>query len=72
MSEAIILDALGDQNIDFTNVSVPEIPQAQCTVAAMAVRNLGLDVVDIDEMIVEGERVAFEAGWHPPLALART
>jgi len=28
----------------------------------MAVRNLGLDEAAIDEMIVEGERLAFDAG----------
>jgi hypothetical protein len=34
----------------------------------MAVRTLRLDEAAIDEMIVEGERLAFDEGWHPPLA----
>jgi hypothetical protein len=33
-----------------------------------AVRTLRLDEAAIDEMIVEGERLAFDEGWHPPLA----
>jgi hypothetical protein len=70
--EVVILDALGDQNADFTDISAGEMFYAQGMVAGMAVRNLGLDEAAIDEMIVEGERGAFAAGRHPPLALAGT
>ncbi len=38
-------------------------------VAAAACRKLSLDEAAIDQMIVEGERIAFENGWHPPLAV---
>ena len=70
--EAIIRDAFRDQNVDFTNVSLGEMMQAQVAIAGMAVRNLGLDEAAIDEMIVEGERLAFDDGQHPPLAPAWT
>jgi hypothetical protein len=37
-------------------------------VAGGACLKLGLGEAAIDQMIVEGERIAFEQGWHPPLA----
>jgi hypothetical protein len=70
--EAIIRDAFRDQNVDFANVSAGEMFHAQIAIAGMAVRNLGLDEAAIDEMIVEGERLAFDDGRHPPLAPAGT
>jgi len=60
--EAIIRDAFRGQNVDFTNVSAGEMFHAQGAITGMAVRNLGLDEAAIDEMIVEGERLAFDAG----------
>ena len=60
--EAIIRDAFRGQNVDFTDVSAGEMFHAQGAITGMAVRNLGLDEAAIDEMIVEGERLAFDAG----------
>ena len=65
--EAMIRDAFRDQSVDFTDISVGEIFHAQCAITVTAIRNLGLDDAAIDEMIVEGERLAFYAGRHPPL-----
>ena len=66
--EAIIRDAFRDPDVDYTNVSREEMFLAQGLITSLAVRNLGLGEVAIDEIIVESERLAFEAGWHPPLA----
>jgi hypothetical protein len=70
--EAIIRDAFRDKSVDFTNVSLGEMMHAQVAIAGTAVLNLGLDEAAIDEMIVEGERLAFNDGRHPPLAPAGT
>jgi hypothetical protein len=70
--EAIIRDALRDKNVDFTNVSPGEMMHAQVAIAGMAVLNLGLGEAAIDEIVVEGERLAFDDGRHPPLAPAGT
>jgi hypothetical protein len=37
-------------------------------VAAFLSVRLGLDGAAVDEILREAERVAFERGWHPPLA----
>jgi hypothetical protein len=29
---------------------------------------LALAEADVTQLLVEGERIAFERGWHPPLA----
>jgi hypothetical protein len=70
--EAIIRDAFRDKNVDFSNVSLGEMMNAQVAIAGMAVLNLGLGEAAIDEIVVEGERLAFEDGRHPPLAPAGT
>jgi len=65
--KALIRDALGDK-VDYTNISVEKMFFAQWVIAGMAVVSLGLGEAAIDEMILEGERRAFDGGWHPPLA----
>jgi len=68
--EAIIRDAFRDPGVDYTNVSDAEMFIAQGAIAGMAVRALEVDEAAIDEMIVEGERAAFDAGRQPPVAPA--
>jgi hypothetical protein len=72
LCEAIIRAAFRDRSVNYTNVSLVQMMHAQCAMASMAVLNLGLDDAAIDEMIVEGERLAFDGGRHPPLAPAGT
>lgn len=66
--EAVIRVVLGDPDVVVSHIPHLEIFQAQVLVAAAACRRLGLDEAAIDQMIAEGERIAFVQGWHPPLA----
>lgn len=68
--EAVIHEALRDPDVEHANVSDGELFHAEVAVVAIAVRTLGLDEAAIDEMIAEGERAAFAADWHPPVAPA--
>lgn len=46
------------------------VHDCQAVVRWVAAQAAGLDEAAIDEMIAEGERAAFTAGWHPPVAPA--
>lgn len=70
-TEALILAAFDDQKVNLTHIPASEVLQAHGAVVIMAKLRLGLDEAAIDQMIVEGERTAFEHGWHPPLARLR-
>jgi hypothetical protein len=67
-TEAVVRFVLGDPDVVMSHVPNSELFHAQVVVAAGACLKLGLDEAAIDQMIVEGERIALEQGWHPPLA----
>lgn len=70
VSEDLMRGALGDHSVSFAGVSLEELFHCQLMITAAIVLDLGLDEVTIDEIIVGGERSAFDAGRHPPLATA--
>jgi hypothetical protein len=67
-TEAVIHAALGDPDILLSRFHKAEVFHAQAAVIAGARSKLGLGDATITQMIIDGERTAFERGWHPPLA----
>lgn len=67
-TEAVVRLVLGDPDVVISHIPNSELFHAQGMAAVGACLKLGLDEAAIDQMIVEGERIAFEQGWHPPLA----
>lgn len=67
-TEAVIRFALGDPDVRVGHIPTLELLLAQYVTAAEACIQLGLDEAAINQMIIEGERVAWEQGWQPPLA----
>jgi hypothetical protein len=67
-TEAVIHAALGDPDIVLSRFRKSEVLHAQAAVIAGACSKLGLGNATITQMITDGERTAFERGWHPALA----
>jgi hypothetical protein len=63
----VIHAALADQRTDLTRFRKSAVLHARAAVIAGAASKLGLSDDAITQMIVDGERIAFERGWHPPL-----
>lgn len=64
----MILAALGDPDIALNRFRKSEMFHAQLAVVAGPCSKLGLQDAAVNQMIIEGERMAFERGWHPPPA----
>lgn len=64
-SETLILSALGDPNAGQPDLPLDQTFFSLGVIANLAVRNLGLDAVTIDKIIVDAEQSAFAAGKHP-------
>jgi hypothetical protein len=68
VAEALIRDALGDPDVDISDINSGEILMTHGAILLYAARKLELDEPDIKQLILDGERIAFEQGWNPPLA----
>jgi hypothetical protein len=66
--EAVIRAALGETATDLSGIPRPLAFEIQIVSTGYAVRMLALAEADVTQLLVEGERIAFERGWHPPLA----
>jgi hypothetical protein len=66
-SEALIRDALGE-SLDISGMRPLKIFTTRAAILAGAVLKIPLRESDVRQLILEGERIAFEQGWNPPLA----
>jgi hypothetical protein len=66
--EAVIRSALGETDVVTYDITPGQKYHMRIAVIAMVTQKLGFDEAGVDEMITEAERIAFERGWHPPLA----
>ena len=67
-TEAVIRSALGETDVVIDDIKPLQKYVIRVSVLIQARLLLDWDEATIDQRIVEGERVAFERGWHPPLA----
>ncbi len=67
-AEAAIHVGLGHPGIDLSRFRKSAMLHARGAVIAGACSKLGMSDEVIAQMIVDGEQLAFERGWHPPLA----
>ncbi len=67
-AEAVIRSALGEPAPGFDALTPSDRVVLQGAVASLASINMDVDEASVDELLREAERVAFERGWHPPLA----
>jgi hypothetical protein len=66
-TEAVIRAALGEPGISVEGINPLQLLHIRGAVVAYLIINRKADI-DVDELIVEAENVAFSRGWHPPLA----
>ena len=66
-TEALIRSALGETDVVTDDIKPLRKLVIRASVLALARILLDWDEAAIDQRIVEGERVAFERGWNPPL-----
>jgi len=66
--EAVIRHALGEKDVDISGISADVAYEVQGAVAAAIAWESGFTESQIDELIIEAERMAFAHGWNPPLA----
>jgi hypothetical protein len=72
-AEALIREATGEAGLNVNGINAAERYLSQGILAASGVFVMGIvDEAAVNEIIAEGERVAFERGWAPPLARERT
>jgi hypothetical protein len=67
-TEAVIRAALGHPDIVLSCFRKSGVLHAQFAVIAASCSKLGLADAAVMQMITDGERTAFQRGWHPPLA----
>jgi hypothetical protein len=68
VTEALIRSSLGETDVFTDDVKSGQKYEIRISVLGQAKLLLGWDEATVDQRIVEGERVAFERGWNPPLA----
>jgi hypothetical protein len=69
--QTVIRAALGDTTGDLGTDVSGDAYRVRAVVAAFLSVRMSLDAAAVDEILREAERVAFERGWHPPLAPRR-
>lgn len=67
-TEAVIRSALGEADVVTDDIKPLQKYVIRNSVLIQARLLLGWDEATVDQRIAEGERVAFERGWNPPLA----
>jgi hypothetical protein len=67
-TEAVIRTALGEANVDTSGIKKGERFNTHLIAIALASRRLEFNDKDVDQLIIDAEQVAFDRGWHPPLA----
>jgi hypothetical protein len=67
-AEALIRAALGEADVSVTDISTKEKFYAGSLVVGFLAAQLELDEAGIGRLVREAERIAFDRGWHPPLA----
>jgi hypothetical protein len=67
-TEAVIRSTLGEADVDTTGITSGERFQMYLLSIPMTRRGVKFTEKEADQLIVEAERIAFDRGWHPPLA----
>jgi hypothetical protein len=67
-TEAVIRSALGETDVVTDDIKPLQKYVIRISVLGLIRILLGWDEATVDQRIVEGERMAFERGWNPPLA----
>jgi hypothetical protein len=68
---AVIRSALGE-TIELSGIRPGQLYLARTTTIYFAAKKLRLPAGEVDALLREAERVAFERGWHPALAPRRS
>lgn len=66
--EAVIRHALGEMDVDISGIGADVAYQVQGAVTAAIAWESGFTESQIDDLVIEAERMAFAHGWNPPLA----
>lgn len=67
-AQAVIRSALGEADVIIGDITPAQRFNMRIAVTVLVTGKLGLEEAAIDQLIVDSERIAFERGWHPPLA----
>jgi hypothetical protein len=67
-TEALIRYGLGDRYVDISDIKPDEMFAILSVVLGAIVHRLRIGQEEIRKMILDGEKVAFDQGWKPPLA----
>ncbi|MBO0786230.1 MAG: hypothetical protein J2P33_09150 [Actinobacteria bacterium] len=65
---AIIRFALGEADVVTDDIAPLQKLHIRISVITLLTFKLDLDESAIDKLIIDSERIAFDRGWHPPLA----
>lgn len=68
MTEALIRSALGEADADVSGIPAGVRYSVHPMIALHATVSARLDEAAVGQIVIEGELLAFERGWHPPLA----
>jgi hypothetical protein len=69
-AEKAIRSALGESDTVTSDITSGQKMGIHLAAIALANGRLGSGAVAVDQVIAEAERIAFERGWHPPLAVS--
>ncbi|HEY1919863.1 MAG TPA: hypothetical protein VGH27_30190 [Streptosporangiaceae bacterium] len=67
-AEAVIRSDLGESDVATSDIKRGEEFRIRMAAMALVTRRLETDAATLDPVLVDAERLAFERGWHPPLA----
>jgi hypothetical protein len=67
-TEAVIREALGEADVDTSGIRKGERFNIHLISIAMTRGGIKFTEKEADQLVVEAERIAFDRGWHPPLA----
>jgi hypothetical protein len=67
-AEAVIRSALGEDDVDISDLRRVTLFNVRSIVTVRICLRLGLGDKEVNQLIADAERTAFERGWKPPLA----
>jgi hypothetical protein len=67
-TEAVIRSTLGESDVVTSDIKSTEKFRIRMAAMALITGKRQTDEADLDPILVEAERIAFERGWNPPLA----
>ena len=68
MTEAVIRSALGEADVDVSDVARDKRYLIHVWAATLAIARARMDEAAVGFLVTEAENIACGRGWHPPLA----